>query len=157
MFLNFLVAFITNTLYYKIIFLRSGNDLLKKSNSFPVIIFLFVKMIIISIFILDKGVESENWAILSFLVIITGVNSYFTIFYKNRQNLVLLTLNNFFSLILFMGFLILFTTKILGFLIFDGSIFLFFVCDILILIYIFLYKNNNIFISKDYKNIYNPD
>ena len=157
MFLNFLVAFLTNALYYKPIFLRKGSDLLKKSNSFPDIIFLFVKMITITIFILDKGVESEHWAILSFLVIITGINAYFTVFYKNRQNLALLTLNIFFSLLLFMGFLILFTAKILKFLNFDGSIFLFFACDVLILIYIFLYKNNNSSISKDYKNIHNPD
>ena len=82
MFLHFLIAFITNSLYYKPIFMRCNCDLLKKSNSLPDIIFLFTKMIVITIFILDKGVESEHWAILSFLILVTGTNAYFTVFIK---------------------------------------------------------------------------
>ena len=80
MFLHFLIAFITNTLYYKPIFLNCKSDLLKKSNSLPDIILLFTKMIIITIFILDKGVENEHWAIISFLTFVTGINSYFTLY-----------------------------------------------------------------------------
>ena len=49
LFLHFLMSFITNTLYYKPIFIKCNSDLLKKSNSFPDIIFLFSKMIIIII------------------------------------------------------------------------------------------------------------
>ena len=157
MFLNFLIAFITNTLYYKPIFMRSDEDFLKKSDSLPDVLLLFTKMIIISIFIFDKGVESEHWAILSFLVFVTGTNAYFTVFYKNRQNPVLLTLNNFFSLILFSGFLILFVDKIFDCLGFDGGIYLFFVFALLIVLYITLYKKSNKLITKDYKNISNPD
>ena len=67
MFLHFLIAIITNTLYYKPIFIHCKSDLLKKSNTLPDIIFLFTKMITITIFIFDKGVESEHWVILSFL------------------------------------------------------------------------------------------
>ena len=157
MFLHFFIAFITNSLYYKPIFMKSNCDLLKKSNSLPDIIFLFTKMIIITIFILDKGEESEHWAIVSFLVFITGINAYCTVFYKNRQNKILLSLNNFFSLVLFSGFLILFISKVFKFLGFNGSIFLFFSCVVLIIIFIILYKNNHTHISMDYKNIYNPE
>ena len=158
MFLHFLISLITNTLYYKPIFIICNSDLLKKSNSLPDIILLFTKMIIITIFIFDKGKEYEHWAILSFLVFVTGTNAYFTIFYKNRQNPLLLSLNNFMSILLFSGFLILFLGKIFKFLQFDGSIFLFFSCALLIILYITLFKNNNKKnLSKDYKNINNPD
>jgi len=158
MFLHFLIAFITNTLYYKPIFIHCKSDLLKKSNSLPDVLLLFDKMIIITIFILDKGVENEHWAILSFLTFVTGLNAYFTLYYKNRQNRTLLSLNNFFSSTLFIGFLILFISKIFKFLDFDGSIFLFFTCSLIIIIYIIFYQGDEMnFISKDFKNIYNPD
>ena len=158
MFLHFLIAFITNTLYYKPIFIHCKSDLLKKSNSLPDVILLFTKMIIITIFILDKGVESEHWAILSFLVFVTGINAYFTLYYKNRKNSALLSLNNFFSSTLFIGFLILCISKIFKFLNFDGSIFLFISCSIIIIIYIIFYQGDEMnFISKDIRNIYNPN
>ena len=158
MFLNFLIVFfITNSLYYKPVFLKTNNDLLKKWTSLPDIILLFTKMIIISIFVFDKEVETEHWAILFVLVIVTGINASLTVFYKNRQNIVLLALNNFFSMILFLGFLVLFIAKIFKFLNFDGSIFLLFVCTFLIILYIALYKKNYMFISKDYKNINNEN
>ena len=158
LFLHFLISLITNTLYYKPIFIRCNSDVLKKSNSFPDIILLFTKMIIITVFILDKGNENEHWAILSFLVLVTGTNAYFSVFYKNRQNIILLTLNNFFSLFLFVGFLVLFFGKMFKFLQSDGLIFLLFSCALLIFLYIIFFKNDNMEnISKDYKNINNPD
>ena len=92
MILHFIIAFITNTLYYKFNFIHSDSDLLQKSNSFPDVIFLFTKMIIIILFILDKGVESEHWFILSLLILVTGINAYTTLFYNNRQNKILSSL-----------------------------------------------------------------
>ena len=158
MFLHFLISLITNILYYKPIFIVCNSDLLKKSNSLPDIILFFTKMIIITLFILDKGKESEHWAILSFLVLITGINAYFTIVCKNRQNPILLSLNNFMSILLFSGFLILFFGKVFKFLQFNGSIFLFFTCLLLIILYIILFKTNNKeSLSKNYKTINNPE
>ena len=155
--LHFLIAFITNKLYYQPLFIRSDSDLLKKSNSSPDIILVFTKIIVITIFIMDKGEESEHWAIISFLVFVTGINAYFTLFYKNRKNHILLNLNNFMSLVLFSGFVILFIGKIFKFLKFNGSIFLFFSCLFIIIIFIIIYKNNEIdFISTDYKSIDDP-
>ena len=155
-FFHFLTSFITNTLYYKPIFIKSNSDLLKKSNSFPDVIVLFLKMIIITIFILDKGKEYEHWAILSFLVLATGTNAYFTLYYENRQNKILLYLNNFFCLLLFSGFLILLIGKIFKYLGYNGSIFLFFTCSLLIILYITFFKRNEMYSNfKDYKNIFN--
>ena len=158
MILHFIIAFITNTLYYKLIFIHSDSDLLKKSNSFPDVIFLFTKTIIIVLFILDKGVESEHWFILSFLILVTGINAYFTLFYNNRQNKILASLEIFFCLVLFSGFLILFIGKIVKFLKFNGGIFLFYCCVIIIIMFIIFFKSDEIdYISKDYKKINNPD
>ena len=158
MFLHFLIAYITNTLYYKPVYLPSESDLLKKSNSLPDVIFLFTKIIIITIFILDKGVESEHWAIISFLVLVSGINAYFTLFYKNRKNKILLSLNNYFCLLLFSGFLILLIGKIIKLLNFNGGIYFFCSCFIIIFIFIIFFKSDEMdFISKDYRNIDNPD
>ena len=158
MVLHFLIAYITNTLYYRPVYIPSESDLLKKTNSIPDVIFLFTKIIIISIFIMDKGVESEHWAILSFLVFVTGINAYFTLFYKNRKNKILLYINNFFSLVLFSGFVILFIGKIIKFLDFNGGIYFFGTCFIIIIIFIIFYKSDEKdFISKNYKDIDNPD
>ena len=156
MFLHFLISFITNALYYKPVFIPSNSDLLKKSNSLPDIIFIFIKIIIITIFILDKGLESEHWAIILILLLVTGAYAYFTLSYKNRQNKILLSLNNFFCLLLFSGFCILFICKIFKFLEFNGAIFLFCSCAVIIIIYIIFYRNKEMdFVSINYKNIYN--
>ena len=158
MFLHIFISFITNSLYYKLIFIPSKSDLLQKFNSFPDIIFLFTKMIIIVIFILDKGVESEHWPILLFMVFISGINAYFNVVHKNRPNKILSSLNIFFCLQLFAGFLILFIGKIFKFLKFNGGIYLFFCCAIIIILSIIFFKSNEMdLICKDYKKIDNPD
>ena len=158
MILHILIALITNLLYYKLNFIVNGSDLLKKTHSFPDIFFLFTKIILIVIFILDKGVESEHWYLLSFLITLTGMNAYINVFYGGRQNKILLSINNFFCLVLFSGFFILFIGKIVKFLNFNGGIFLFFCIVIMILIYIIFFKNNDMdFISKDFKKINNLD
>ena len=53
MVLHFFIALTTNTLYYHPTFIKCKTDLLQKYNSYPEVIFLFVKIIIITIFILD--------------------------------------------------------------------------------------------------------
>ena len=158
MLLHLLIALITNILYYKLIFIPNGSDLLKKSQSFPDIFFLFTKIFIITIFILDKGVESEHWYILSFLIILTGINAYLNIYHKNRQNKILSSVNNFFCMMLFLGFLFLFIGNIFKYLNFNGGIFLFFCSVIIIIIYRIFYKNDEMdFIIIDFKTINNID
>ena len=158
MILHFLIAFITNTLYYQPSFIKCKTNLLQKSNSLPDVIFLFVKILIITIFILDKGEENEHWAILCYLIVITGVNAYFTLFYQNRKNKIFLYLNNIFSLILLSGFLILLIGKIINYWNFNGTLFLFTSLTLIIIIFFIFYKASTPqFILIDYRSIRNPD
>ena len=66
MILHTFLALITNTLYYKSIFVKNGSNVLKKINCYPDIILVFTKIIVIVIFIVDDGVEDEHWIIFFF-------------------------------------------------------------------------------------------
>ena len=157
MIFEIIIGFITNSLYYKPIF-KNGSDILKKTNSFPDIIFMFTKIIIFLLFILDKGEEREHWALLSFLIFITGINAYCTLSFQNRQNKMLMMICNIFALFSFLGFFTLFIGKILKLLEFDGLIYLLILDIIIIILYNFLYKRKELdFLEIDYKNINNPD
>ena len=156
--LHFILALITNTLYYRSLFIRSQSDVLKKTNSIPDICLLCTKVIIIFIFVFDKGEESEHWALLFLLMVLTGFNAYINIYYKNRLNLLLMLLNIIFSLILFFGFFTLFIGKIFKFLGYNGSIFFYFLIIVIIFLFIIFFKNKEMdFISIDYRNINNPN
>ena len=121
-----LIALITNSLYYKSTFLKSGSDVLKKTNCYPDLSLLITKIAIIILFILDDGVEDEHWAVLFFLILFTGTNTFFAFHYQNRYNKKLNFLNNVLSLLPFLGFLSLLIGKIFKNLGFNGAIFLFF-------------------------------
>ena len=150
------IALITNILYFKPIFIIKDSDLLNKTNSFPDTIFIITKIGINLIFCLDKENENEHWPIILSSILITGVNAYYNIYYQNRANKTLNTLNNIFSLVLFSGFISLLIGKIFQQLDFTGSIYLYFVSIIIIFIYILFYKNKEIkFASINYKQINN--
>ena len=158
LFLHCLISLITSALYFRPIFINSGSDLLKKTNSLPDTIFTLVKISINLLFILDKGLETEHWAILFCLILFSGANAYFNLYYQNRANKILSILNNILCLVTVSAFLALFIGKVFKELEFTGSIYLFFICVIIIAIYIFFYKNKEIdYISIDYKEINNPD
>ena len=153
---HILLALLTNSLYYKSLFILSKSDVLVKTNSIPDIIFLFTKIIIIVLFILDKQEEKEHWIVLFILLVVTGFNAYINLYYKNRLNTKLMLLNIILSLILFFGFLDLCIGKICQFLGFNGSFFLFIIGIIFIFVFILLYKNKEIyFVLIDYKKINN--
>ena len=84
--LHLFLALITNALYYKSTFVKNGSDVLKKTNCIPDVVLLFTKIFVIIIFILDKGVENEHWALLFFLILVTGINTFCNFYYQNRQN-----------------------------------------------------------------------
>ena len=158
MVLHFILALITNTLYYKSLFIRSKSDVLKKTNSIPDISLLCTKFIIILLFVLDKQEESEHWVIVILLMILTGFNAYINLYYKNRLNLLLMLLNIIFSLILFFGFFTLFIGKMFKFLGYNGSIFFYFLIIVIIFIFIIFYKSRETdFALIDYKSINNAD
>ena len=156
MILQALIAIITNSLYYKSTFVKNGSDVLKKTNCYPDIILLYTKIGIIVLFILDDGVEEEHWAVLFFLILFTGINSFFAFFYQNRVNKNLNFLNKILSLMPFIGFCSLLIGKIFKFLGFNGSIFLFFSWIIFCFIFILLYKRKDIdFALINYNEIEN--
>lgn len=151
------IALITNNLYYKSSFVREGSDILKKTNCLPDVMLLFTKMFVIIMFILDDGVEDEHWAVLFFLILCTGINTYFNFKYQNRINSQLKFLNNVLCLMPFLGFTSLLIGKLFKFLRFNGSIFLFFSWIIFAAIFILLYKRKVIsFIMINYNEIRHP-
>jgi len=81
-----IIAFLTNLLYYKSIFLKTYNDVLQKSSPLPDISLLFTKISVILLFVLDNEEEREHWAILFFLISFTGINLYINIKYSHRLN-----------------------------------------------------------------------
>ena len=151
-----ILSYITNLLYYKSFFNINNSDSLKKSDSFPDIIFMFIKIIIIILFKFNKDSNNDHWIILFFLIFCTGINAYITLLYQNRKNITLMSLNNIFSLISFIGFLTLFIGKILNYFRFECLIYFFIFEIIIIFIYICYYrKQDSSFIHINYKYITN--
>ena len=156
--LLFPLSLITNTLYYKTLFVQSKSDALKKTNSIPDIILLFTKTIIILLFIYDKQKESEHWAILFILMIVTGLNAYSNIFFKSRLNISLMQLNIILSIILFLGYFTLFIGKIFKSLGYNGSIYLYLIYIVSVFAFLYFYSKKEIsFVLIDYKNIKNDN
>ena len=155
----FLISAITNLLYFRPVFIKCNSDILKKENSYSDIIFLFTKILINLIFILDKGNENDHWSILFFTVVLSGINAYYSLFYQNRLNKTLALLNKMFSLILLLANLSLLIGKIfkiinIGF---NGSIYIFFIGIIFIIIFIVYYHiKETKFLSIDFTHINTP-
>ena len=84
--LHILLGIMTNLLYHRSVFVSSKNDILKKSNPINDIWLLFTKIILIILFILDTYDENKHWTFLFILIIITGINAYINIYFKNRIN-----------------------------------------------------------------------
>ena len=155
----FLISVITNLLYFRPVFIKCNSDILKKENSYPDIVFLFTKIGINLIFVLDKGNENDHWEVLFFTVLLSGINAYYSLFYQNRLNKILALLSKVFCLILFLAYLSLLLGKIfkkinIGF---NGSIYFFCIGIIFIIIFIYYYhiKETN-FLSIDFTHIKTP-
>ena len=151
------VALITASFYFKPIFINTGSDLYKKSNSLPDIVFVLTKIGVNLIFVLDKGKENEHWTTIFFLILFTGTNAYYNLILQNRSNNILALLNDILSLITVSGYITLLIGKIFKILEFSGAIYLFFVFIIIIILYIVFYKNKELdYISIDYTEITSP-
>ena len=108
-------------------------------------------------FILDKEDENEHWAIISILVLLSGINAYYTIYYQNRLNKALSLLNNILCIITFASFLCLFIGKLFKSLGYSGSIYLFSCFPIIIFVFLLTNKKNDLdYILIDYTEIDNP-
>ena len=138
--IQIMLSYITISMHYQPDFIYEGNDLLKKRSSKPDIIFLFCKIIINIIFLFDKESMSEHWPILFILCLITGFNAYCIFFLQNYENKIIKKFNNFYSLLLFWGFLCLFITNIFKSWDFSGGLYLFIFGLFLIVIYCVFYS-----------------
>ena len=138
--LQIIIGFITNTLYFTQYFEKGRSDILKRIDTFPDVVFMLTKISVIFLFISDKGYESEHWAMLLFLIFMTGLNTYSNFFFRYRKNKILLELSKSFSLITFLVYLNILIGKIFLFFNFNGLFYLL-VCDIILFVlYIQLYK-----------------
>ena len=109
--LQIIIGFITNTLYFTQYFEKGRSDILKRIDTFPDVVFMLTKISVIFLFISDKGYESEHWAMLLFLIFMTGLNTYSNFFFRYRKNKILLELSKSFSLITFLVYLNIYTIK----------------------------------------------
>ena len=155
--LQVIIGIITNILYFKLVFIKPGSDVLKKTNTSPDVVFIISKIGLNILFSLDMKTEREQWIILFLIIIFTGMNAYYNLYFQNRVNTILNLLNNFFSLATFSGFLCLFISKIFYKIEFNGSLYLLFVFIIIIFVYLLFYKNKDInYVLIDYKEINEP-
>ena len=157
LFFAVVISLMTNMLYFEPIFYNSKSDILKKTNSLPDTIFALTKISINILFISDKGKENEHWAVLFFLISFTGINAYYNLYYQNRTNTSLAKLNNILCLVTFAAYITLFIGKLFKSIGFTGSIYLFFSGFIIIIVFSFLYKKDEInYILVNYSEINNP-
>ena len=153
--LQVILSYTTISLYYQPDFIYDNNDTLKKTNPIPDFIFLLNKILIIIIFMFDKGQNNEHWPILIILCITTGFNAYVNIYCQNYANEIIKKLNYFFILCLFWGFFCLLISNIFLSLNFSGALY-FFLCGILIIfIYcVFYVKTNLDFLNTNFEDIH---
>jgi hypothetical protein len=144
----------TISMYYNADFIIEGNDLLKKRSATPDLIFLVCKIIIIITFGFDKEEEYEHWVIILLICFITGLNVYGNFFLQNYENKIIKKFHDFYSLVLFLGFLSLLISKIFQSLEFKGGFYLFIIGLIIIIIYCLYYsKTYNDFLYINFTEI----
>ena len=157
LFFQSIFAIITNILYFKPMFINDSIDILKKTNTFPDVVLVFTKIGINILFVSDKGKENEHWSIIFILILFTGTNAYYNLYYQHKTNKTLVLLNNIFCLITLSSFICLFIGKLFKSLEFNGSIYLFFSSIVIIIIFVFIFKNDEInIILFDYADINDP-
>ena len=138
--LQILLSYLTISMYYNADFIPEGNNILKKRNSIPEVIFLFCKIIIIITFGFDKESKAEHWGILFVISFITGLNVYGNFFLQQYENIILKKIHDFLSLFLFWGYLCLSISNLFISFDFQGGFYLFILGLILIIIYCVFYS-----------------
>lgn len=92
--LQIILSYITISLYYQADFICENTNVLKKNNPLSELIFMLNKILIIIIFMFDKGRTNEHWPILFVLTITTGYNAYLVIYCQNYGNEIIKKLNH---------------------------------------------------------------
>ena len=70
--IQIMLSYVSISMNYYPDFFPEAYNFMKKRSSFPDVIFMFSKILIIIIFIFDKQKDSEHWGILFVLCFITG-------------------------------------------------------------------------------------
>ena len=146
----FFISYITNLLFYNTMGLRAKN---KKIHSLTDVIFLFTKIIMNLLFLFFRNII-DNFPLLILCIFLTGFNLYCLYSYQGYSNKILYFINYIFAAILFWGFICLFIGKIFNLVGFNGTIYLFLIGIIFIIIY-FYYKIEqiNLFFMIDISKI----
>ena len=148
-------SFITVSLYYQNDFIINNNDgVLKKRNSKSELVLLLCKIIIITIFVFDRQIESLHWGIILLFNFLTGYHSYCNLYLQEYNNITIKFFNNFLSLILFWSYFTLLIEKIFQIFEFSGGIYLFAFGIILIFLYCFYIRNPTNYLWKNFNQIY---
>ena len=151
-FLLIIALLVSSIFYIPIIF--KGKKELRKISSIPEQILFLNKIIIIILFYLEDYLNERNksinqWFLIIILVILTGINAYYSFSYKNSKNKNLLLINNIMSLLLFWGFFSLLLGLVLKYINYIKTNYLFLIGGLLIIIYNIYYTNRY---QKDYWN-----
>ena len=147
------VSFITILVFYRPNFFLEENDVLKKTNSIPDLIFFINKIIYLIIFDFMRG-NKYQWFILFVLFIFTFINTSCFFYYNNYENQILMKFNKGLSLSLFWSICCLIIGKIFYTWEFNGSLHLFFFGMVLILLFFIFHKEKmNEFYIIDFKQI----
>ena len=146
----FFISYITNLLFYNAMGLRAKN---KKIDSLTDVIFLFTKIIMNLLFLFFRN-TTDNYPLILFCILFTGINLYCLYSYQGYSKKILYFINNIFATILFWGFICLFIGKIFILFGFNGTSYLFLIGIIFIIIY-FYYKIEqiNLFFMIDISKI----
>ena len=150
-----LLAMFTVSIYYIPILIK-GNNIIKKLSSITEQIFFVTKIIIILLFYIEDKLKEKNkninsYLMLVILVIFSGVNSYFSLVYKNYENQKLLLINNIMSTLLFWGFCSLLVGYVFQYISYNGTDYLIIIGSLLIIFYQIYY--NEIYKDEYLKNI----
>jgi len=138
--LQSVIGILTNMLYFKPIFLNIGSDLLMKTNTIPETVFIITKISINLLFITDNETISELWGVIFFIILFTGTNAYYNLYYHNKINNILTILNNIFSLFTVSVYILLCIENMFIKLEIEGSIYLYFFFNNYYFIYYFFYE-----------------
>ena len=150
-----IISLFVVSIYYIPIFIK-GKSYIKKISSIPEQIFFITKIVIILLFYIEdilkeKNKYINNYLMVVILVVISGINSYFAIVYKNSENQSILLFNNIMSLLLFWGFSSLLIGYIFKYIDYNGTDYLFIIGSILIIFYQVYY--NEIYQDEYLQNI----
>ena len=148
------ISYVSISIYYKPFFMKDESKSLNRLNSFPNIVFLYNKILFISLTNIRNNDKMFVWFILIVFLISTYANMVFYTRFNNYENIILLEINQFFSILLFFFIICLIVGKIFNAWGYNGTIYLNLFGIVIALLSGFLYKDDlNSFSYIDFKQL----